>query len=204
MDSSNTALLIIDVMNSCAHEKCEIPEWNIHFTKIRKMVPKLEEFITSFRTTTGAPVIFGRTLPWQKDYLAHNINELYEDEKFSYYTKDRSGFAEKFYVITPQKGDIVTDKDTNDALASPKLIGELSKRNIKYLVVTGIFTDGCVMATIIGGFSKGYNFIVLKDLVETTDSNTRQEIQKHLLEFTFPYMFARVTTSEDFLKTWNE
>lgn len=41
MNPDNVALLIIDVINSCAHDKCEIPQWNIHFTKIRKMVPRL-------------------------------------------------------------------------------------------------------------------------------------------------------------------
>ena len=119
MNSNNTALFIIDVINSCAHEKCEIPEWNIYFSKIRAMIPKLEKFIEEYRKVIGGPVIFGRTLPWQKEYLAHNVNELYEDDRFSYYTKDKSGFAEEFYQIVPKNGDIVTDKDTNDALANP-------------------------------------------------------------------------------------
>lgn len=202
MNKENTALLVIDVINSCAHEKCEIPEWDIHFSKIREMVPRLEKFIEEYRQRIGGLMIFGRTMPWQKEYLAHNVNELYEDERFSYYTRDRSGFAEEFYKVKPQNGDIVTDKNTNDALTNPELADELERRGIRYLLIVGVFTDGCVLATVIGGFSRGYNLIVLKDLVETTDSKTRQEIQKHLLEFTFPYMFARVTDSQQMLNDW--
>lgn len=202
MNKENTALLVIDVINSCANEKCEIPEWDIHFSKIREMVPRLEKFIEEYRQRIGGLMIFGRTMPWQKEYLAHNVNELYEDERFSYYTRDRSGFAEEFYKVKPQNGDIVTDKNTNDALTNPELADELERRGIRYLLIVGVFTDGCVLATVIGGFSRGYNLIVLKDLVETTDSKTRQEIQKHLLEFTFPYMFARVTDSQQMLNDW--
>ncbi len=202
MNSQNTALIIIDIINSCAHQKCEIPEWKISFNKIRVMVPRLNTFIDEFRATVGGPVIFGKTQPWQKEYLADNINELYEDEQFSYYSKDLSGFAEEFYGITPSKDDIITTKDTNDALADPKLIAQLQARGIKYIVTTGVFTDGCVLATVVSGFSKGFNFVVLKDLVETTDSPTRQRLQKDLLEFTFPYMFARVVSSEEFLSNW--
>jgi nicotinamidase-related amidase len=202
MNSQNTALLIVDVINSCAHEKCEIPEWKIYFSKIRSMIPRLNAFIEKYRTEVGGLIIFGKTLPWRQEYLAENVNELYSDKRFSYYSKDTSGFAEEFYGITPQKDDLVIDKNTNDALANPKLIKELEKRGIKYIVTTGIFTDGCVLATVVGGFSKGYNFIILKDLVETTDSKTRQEIQKYLLDYTFPYLFGRVITSDELINSF--
>jgi nicotinamidase-related amidase len=199
MTKDNTALLIVDVVNSCAHEKCEIPEWKVTFEKVRQMVPKLATFISDFRQTFTGPVIFGRTRPWQKEYLAHNINELYEDDKYAYYTPDRSGFAEEFYVIKPQPGDIITDKDTNDALTDPHLLAQLQEQKIRYIAVTGAFTDGCVLATVIGGFTKGYSMVVLKDLVETTDSSQRQRIQEDLLTYTFPYMFARVISSDELL-----
>lgn len=204
MTRDNTALLIVDIINSCTHKKCEIPEWNVTFGKVRQMVPRLDTFISDFRQRFTGPVIFGRTKPWQKEYLAHNINELYEDDKYLYYTPDRSGFAESFYLIKPQPDDIVTDKNTNDALTDPRLLRQLEQRGIRYIAVTGVFTDGCVLATVIGGFTKGYNMIVLKDLVETTDSPQRQRIQEDLLSYTFPYMFARVTDSKELLHNIEE
>lgn len=204
LTTTNTALLVIDVINSCAHEQSEIPEWGIHFSKVRQMVPRLETFIAQFRQTFQGPVIFGRTLPWQKEYLAHNINELYEDHRAYYYTPDRTGFAEEFYRVQPEPGDIVTAKATNDTLTDPKLLATLEKRGIRYLVVTGVFTDGCILATVIGGFTKGYNMLVLSDLVETTDLPQRQRIQKDLLTYTFPVMFARVLSSSNLLKHYKK
>ncbi len=175
---TNTALIIVDVINSCAHEDFEIPQWNIHFTKIRKMIPKLNGFIEKFRSHYTGPVIFGKTVPWRKEFLASNVNELYEQEKYSYYSKDTSGRSEEFYGIKPQEGDLIFDKKTNDVLTKNNLVTELEQRKIKYLVVTGVFSDGCVLATVLGGFAKGFNIIVPRDLCETTDSPTRQLIQQ--------------------------
>lgn len=109
MNSNNTTLLIVDVINSSAHEKCEIPKWGIHFTKIRKMVPKLNKFVKEFRKTIDGTIIFSKTCPWRKEYLADNINELYGDKRFAYYNKDTSGFSEQFYDIKPEEGDLVFD-----------------------------------------------------------------------------------------------
>lgn len=197
--TDNTGLLIVDVINSCAHTDYEIPEWSIYFSKIREMVPRLVDFIKDFREKSGGPIIFGKTVPWRKDFLADNVNELYEDDKFAYYSKDTSGRAEEFYMIKPEDGDLVFEKDTNDAMTNQNLLDELQKRKIKYLMVAGVFTDGCVLATVLGAFSRGFNVIVLKDLCETTDSPTRQLLQQKMFEFTFPYMFARVVTSKEVL-----
>lgn len=201
MGKSNTALLVIDVINSCAHKNCEIQKWKITFSKIREMVPKLEGFIESYRNEINKNVVLTTTVPWRKEFVAENINELYEDPNAIYYTEDTSGFAEEFYLLKPKEADLIIDKNTNDAFADERLIKYLKERKIKYVVTTGLFTDGCVLASAAGGFSRGYNMVVLKDLVETTDSKTRQQLQKLLIKFTFPFIFARTLSSQEFLKS---
>ena len=204
MSSTNTALLVIDVINSCADERYEIPKVDIGFSRIREVVPKLEKFLKQYRKVVNGMVIFVKTTPWRKEFLTANINELYTDPKAAYYSEDTSGFAEEFYKVTPQKGDTIFTKNHYDAFVNPKLDKTLKGRGIKYLVVAGIFGDGCVLATVCGGFSKGYNFVILKDLIETTDSKTRQELQKYLKEFTWPIMYGRTLTSSEFLKAWKK
>lgn len=202
MNADNTAFLIIDVINSSAHEACEIPEWGIRFSKIRAMVPRLNRFVQEYRGKIGGLLIFGTTVPWRKEYVGENVNELYEDKRFVYYSKDASGFPEQFYGIQPQESDIIVDKKNNDAFSNPKLVKKLEEKGIKYIIVAGAFTDACVLASVVGGFSRGYNMVVLQDLVETTDMQKRQNIQKELLEFTFPYLFARVIFSGELLEGW--
>lgn len=204
MNTKNSALLVIDIVNFCAHQKCERPEWNIHFSKIRKMVPRLEAFIEKFRTIVKAPIIFCNLVPWQKEFLPDNLKELYTDPNACYYKKDNSGFPEKFYQLKPHEGDIVITKNNYDAFTSKTLEKFLKDKKIRYLVVTGVFGDGCVMATICGGFSQGYNFVILKDLIETMDHQTRQDLQRLLKDFTWPVMYGKTMDSEDFLKSWEK
>lgn len=202
MNKNNTALLVIDPVNSCAHEQCETPKRNIYFSKIRSMLPKLASFISQYKKRVGGLVIYTTITPWNKEHLAENINELYTDPKAFYYSEDTSGFDEKFHTVIPSKEDLVFAKNTYDVFTNEDLLKELKKRNIKYIVITGIFTDGCVLASIASGFAKGFNFVILKDLIETTDNQTRQQLQKLLIDYTFPKMYGKTITSSELLSSF--
>ena len=202
MNSKNTALLVIDIINGCCDKNLEEPKWDVHFTKIRKMIPKLVKFIKDFKKTVGSQVIFVNITPWIKEHLPKNIKELYTDPKAFCYSDDNTGFSEEFYLVKPEKDDITLIKNTYDAFANPKLKKLLKKKKIQYLLITGVFTDGCVLATICGGFQAGFNFIILKDLIETTDVKKRQILQKCLKEYTFPTMYGKTITSKEFLRSW--
>jgi len=193
----DTALLVVDVINQCCHAKCEIKKWNLCFNKIRKMIPGLKKFISRYRDA-GGEVIFVNCTSWKKEFLAKNIIELYKDPKCRYYSSDKSGFSEKFFELKPEKKDLVVTKNTYDAFTNPKLDRFLKKHKVKYVVVAGIFGDGCVHSTIQGGFSEGYNFIILKDLIETTDIKVRQKLQNLLKEYTWPVIFGKTINSKDF------
>ncbi|MCB9813145.1 MAG: cysteine hydrolase [Pseudomonadales bacterium] len=200
MDKVNTALLVIDPVNSCAHEKCETPEWNIYFSKIRKMLPKLDEFVKRYRKEVGGLVVLTTITPWTKEHLPDNLNELYTDPEAEYYSEDATGFDEEFYTVKPEKSDFVIAKNTYDAFTNEDLLKKLKEKGIRYIVIAGIFSDGCVLASVVSGFAKGFNFVILKDLIETTDDKTRQELQKLLIKFTFPKMYGKTITSDELLK----
>ncbi len=199
IDADKTALLVIDIINSCCSEKCEIKQWNISFRKIRKMVPKLEKFIKHYKQL-GGHVIYTNCVPWDKRHLPKNIIELYKDPNARYYSSDKTDFSEKFFMLKPGKNDHIITKNSYDAFTNPKLEKILKKLKVKYLVVTGVFADGCVHATIQGGFSKGYNFIIVKDLVETTDVKIRQDLQKKLKLYTWPILFGKTIDSKELIK----
>lgn len=196
---SRTVLIIIDVVNSCCDERCEIKKWRITFKKIRKMVPKLQRFIDRYRYS-GGEVVFIKCVPWRKECLAKNVVELYKDPRCRYYTSDRTGFSEEFYGVKPKSGDKVFAKNTYDAFTSLGLQRLLKKKKISHVLITGIFGDGCVNATINGGFSTGYNLIMIKDLIETTDVKDRQKHQKILKEQMWPTMYGKTIESEDIWK----
>lgn len=202
MTKNNTVLLVIDPINSCAHEKCEIPKWNIQFSKIREMLPKLAGFISDYRKRIGGTIAFTTITPWNKENLPNNMNELYKDPKSYYYSDDTTGFNEQFYGVKPDKEDLVFVKNAYGAFTNKEMVAEFEKRGIRYIVMTGMFTDGCVLATIVNGFSRGYNFVILKDLIETTDDPKRQKLQELLTSYTFPVMYGKTMTAGEFLESW--
>ena len=146
MNSDNTALLVIDIVNRCCHKKCEKPEWGITFSKIRQMVPKLDKFIGEYRKKFGGLICFAKITPWQEKFLTDNIKELYKDPKAYYYSDDSTGFSEEFYLLKPQKSDFVFTKNHYDCFTDQGFIKELQTRKIRYFVIAGVFTDGCVLS----------------------------------------------------------
>lgn len=194
-----TALLVIDIVNSCCHEKCEDPSIGITYNMIRKMVDgRLLGFVDEYRRQINKNVIVVGLTPWTRDYLPKNIVRLYDESPEAAYFGEE-GFEEEFYHIAPAKADFVVKKNTYDCFASPELINYLEQRGITDLVVCGVFTDGCVLSSIASGFSKGYNFIIPRDLVETTDLPVRQELQSLLLDYTLPIQYGRVVDSSEIL-----
>jgi nicotinamidase-related amidase len=117
IEIKKTALLVIDVINSCCHEDCEIRKSGISFSKIRDMLPKLQDFIANYRQA-GGNVIFINCVPWRKEFLPSNINELYQDPNCEYYSSGISGFDEKFFELSPEENDFVITKKSYDAFTS--------------------------------------------------------------------------------------
>jgi nicotinamidase-related amidase len=190
----NSVLLVIDVINSCAHPDFEDPARNIHYSKIRQMVPRLASFISSFKGL-GGRVILTTTVPWQESFLPENINELYRNNEVArYWSQDRSGRAERFYQLHAD-GALVFAKNTYDAFADEDLLHALEEMQARYVIITGIFGDGCVMASICGAFSRGYHLVIARDLIETTDDADRQLLQEQLKQRTWPLMYGTTLES---------
>jgi len=200
MNSQNTALVVIDIVNGCCHEQCE--DGNLKFGKIRSMVPGLISFIKQFKETIKGQVIYTKITPWTKEFLPPNLRELYTDPACVYYSTDTTGFSEKFYEVQPEADDIVVTKNTYDTFADNAFRQIIWDKGIKYLIITGVFTDGCVLATVCGGFQAGCNFVILKDLIETTDEQVRQELSGYLMRYTFPIMYGKTMTSKEFIDGW--
>jgi nicotinamidase-related amidase len=195
----NTALLVVDVMNACAHERHEDPGRGIRFSRIRAMVPRLAAFVEAFRGLGGA-VLLVKSVPWQERFLPDNLNELYrEDAGARYWSADRSGHAEQLYGL-PEEGAEVFTKCSYDAFTCAELVAALERRRIRYVIVAGVFGDGCVLATICGGFARGYRLVMAADLIETTDDPGRQAVQAHLKARTWPQMYGATLDGAEILR----
>ena len=198
------ALLVIDVTNACCQEKYE--KYGNKFGKVRKMVPRLVRFIDWYKKNTGGIVIYINIVKWIRKHLTHNINRLYdENPETEYYDDpDLPKEALDFYMVKPKSDDFVVTKNSYDAFTAPKLKSILKRHKIQDLLITGVYSTGCVNATINGAFSNGFSMIIMDDLVETFDDPENQKLQKSLKERNWHYMYGPVIKTNDFVKLTNK
>ncbi len=196
-------LIVVDPINSCCSEKFERPEWNIRYSKIRQMIPRLRKFTDEYRKI-GGQIIWVRATPWTEEFLPGNINRLYhENPHATFYTQKDVGESVEFYKgISVQVTDKVFTKNTYSAFADPHLQRFIKKQGADTILISGVFAEGCVNATIVDGFTKGFFTIILSDLVETMDDIQQQAHKKHLLTHQWPLMYGHVMTSNEFLKNF--
>jgi nicotinamidase-related amidase len=195
--TSNYPLIVIDVVKGCCNNQYEKPEWDIHFKKIRKMLPHLNTYVKKHRDN-GGQIIWITPTPWTKANLPNNINKLYhENPDATFYVEDHIDEYNEFpESIEVDERDIVLEKNNYSAFTNPKLSEYLDDA---YLIA-GVYADGCVNATIVEGWSKGYFTYILGDLVEAMDSERKQNQKTQLLKYGWPYMYGHVINSKDLYK----
>jgi len=194
-------LIAVDPINSCCSEKFERPELDITYSRIRQMIPRLGKFTDEYRKL-GGQIIWIRATPWTEEFLPKNINRLYrENPQATFYTqKDVEGSVEFYNGITVHASDKVFTKNTYSAFADQRLRDFIKKQGADTVLISGVFAEGCVNATIVDVFTRGLFTIILSDLVETMDDKHQQVHKKHLLTHQWPLMYGHVMTSNEFLK----
>lgn len=198
-------LIVVDLVNSCCREKFERPEIDITSSRIRRMVPRLREFADEHRRF-GGRIIWVRSTPWRAEYLPKNINRLYrENPCATFYTEHDVEESVEFYDgISPREPDEIVTKNTYSAFADVRLLKLFQENRWDTYLLSGVFAEACVNATLIDGFTKGLFTIILSDLVETMDDKEQQTHKKHLLTHQWPLMYGHVMTSSEFLKKFAE
>lgn len=198
-------LIAVDPINSCCSTKFERPEIDITFNRIRRMIPRLAEFADKYRKL-GGKIIWVRSTPWKEEYLPININRLYhENPQATFYTDHGAEESIKFYPpIHPHRIDETHTKNTYSAFAEGSLHRLFQKHKWDTYLLSGVFAEACVNATLIDGFSRGLFTVILSDLVETMDDKAQQAHKRHLLTHQWPLMYGHVMTGPEFLEKLGE
>jgi len=194
-------LIVVDLMNGCCSEKFERPEINITFNRIRRMIPRLVDFTDEYRRV-GGRIIWVRSTPWREEYLPKNINRLYRENPYAtFYTEHDVEESVEFYDgISPRKPDKIFTKNTYSAFADVHIQKLFREHRWDTYLLSGVFAEGCVNATLIDGFTRGLFTIILSDLVETMDDEEQQTCKKHLVTHQWPLMYGHVMTTNEFLR----
>ena len=97
--------------------------------------------------------------------------------------------------MAPKENELVVQKHGYDAFFATNLDPALRSRGISTLVVTGVMTDICVLATVTAAVHREYRVIVVNDAVATL----WPEVQKIALDL-IERAYGWVATTEEVLK----
>jgi len=129
------------------------------------MIPRLEDFVGKARLI-GTDIIWIRMVEDIPD-VNDNIRARIESHgDFIFYRRGTKGFD--YYKLSPEPNDTEITKFSYSAFsirATPNLDNYLKRKDIKTLVVTGVYTSRCVFTTASGAVERGYNVFIPPDLV---------------------------------------
>jgi len=196
LEPKRTALLIIDMQKGFMNpgEAMAVPPaWDI--------VPTIKE-LAEFCRQKGIPVVY--TEYCYNENIPILLGDLHPEHKRAV-PGEPTGFGrpsscclegeenvDTIPGLKPEPGEAVVRKYWYDAFNQTALDGALRSKDIKSLIITGIMTDICVFATIVGAFNHEYKMVVVKDATATLWPN----IQEATLDI-IQRAYARVTTAKE-------
>ncbi len=180
LEPGRTALLVVDMQRGFVlpGEAMEVPT-------AREAVPQIRALVDLFRARR-LPVVFTEFVYSESAPLL--VGELHPEHKPAP-RGAKTGFglpsssclegtpsAETIDELRPLPGELVVRKRWYDGFAGTPLDGALRARGITSLVVTGTMTDICVLATVIGAFTREYRVTVVEDGVATLWPETQRAV----------------------------
>jgi nicotinamidase-related amidase len=196
----NKALLVIDYTENACFEIYQNPRYNLRLSKVREIVSSLEKLLAFQRTRERGEIIWVKSCLWIKKYLHPNIIRFYDDNpKAEFYSVKPGG--ENFYHVRPDEHDKVFEKNMYSAFSGTqgRLDEYLKKRNIGNLIISGIYSTGCINATICEAFHLGYKLTIIKDCIETFDEPGKQAFQSYLLN-DWALMYGKVVNLSHYME----
>jgi nicotinamidase-related amidase len=179
----NICLIVVDYTESCCLKKYEKPEWKCTMSAVRAIAERIGNLVALFRGSNLGPVVWIRPCPWVPGRVHPNIQALYEQNPNARFYSDGTG-STTFYKVQPLAGEPVFEKNLYSAFSGTagRLDAYLREGAIERLVICGVYSTGCVNATVCEAFHHGYRLTIVRDCVETFDDEYKQRFQRHLLK----------------------
>ena len=190
LDPSKTALLIVDMQKYQAGEGGNLPKFfraiygpaaeEGAVKKGREIVKIIRRLLAAFRKA-GATVVylaFGSLTDDGSDLVPYV--RLWNDV-----SRKKTGLTAIVPVtdpgyaimdeIAPRPGEPLINKTAQGAFGASSLDHVLKQMGIETLVVTGMYTNHCVISTCIGGADAGYRVIVPADAIGTWNERLHEQ-----------------------------
>lgn len=104
----------------------------------------------------------------------------------------RGSWGWEFYLLKPDKEDVILEKKYYDLFSNPELKRILNTRSVGRVIVTGLYAEVCVLTTAQRAFTEGFQVVIPADLVASVAH--RVDLRKAALGVASGY-FADVVES---------
>jgi nicotinamidase-related amidase len=179
----SAALLVIDMQNDFCHPQgfcCR--ELKLDSNPVRAIIPKIAVLI-SWARQLGLPVIYTR------ESHRPDLSDLSQSKRLRYenagYPVGSQGHMGRFLIqgdlgckiigeLAPKQDDLQIDKPAQSAFIGTSLERTLCQKGITHLLVTGVTTQCCVLATYRDANDLGFYSLLLEDCCGAFDSKAHQ------------------------------
>jgi nicotinamidase-related amidase len=145
---SHTALLVVDMQNDYLSEGGASHRRHGTVSAMRDIIPPLQKLLTSARHA-GILVVYIQMTFDQEMRLLSDVEYLRRIKRYGetpMLVKNTWGH-EVVPELAPQPGDMIVEKQRSSAFVGTNLDLLLRSSHIQSVIVTGIVTQGCVLAT---------------------------------------------------------
>jgi ureidoacrylate peracid hydrolase len=163
---SHTALLVVDMQNDYVSESGASHKRHGSVSAVRAIVPPLQKLLDSARQTDALLVYIQMTFDAQLRLLSDvdYVRRIKRYGETPMVVKGTWGHA-VIDELSPQPGDMVVEKQRSSAFVGTNLDLLLRSNHIQSVIVTGVVTQGCVMATASSALLHDYYVTVVNDCV---------------------------------------
>lgn len=174
----HTALLIIDMQNDFCHpDGFNRSELNLDVTSIRAIIPSIQT-VLNWARKQGLVVIFTReSHPPDLSDLTSSKQQRYTNAgspigapgKMGRFLIQGEQGAQIIEELHPLPHELQLDKPAHSCFVNTQLDHKLRSQKITHLIITGVTTQCCVLATYRHASDLGYYCLLLDDCCATFD-----------------------------------
>jgi nicotinamidase-related amidase len=210
LDPRHTALVIVDMQYSSAARGSTAGDFlQSHFPQLHSyyfdrldnvVVPSITRLIAHFRRHSRQVVFLrvGSHLPDGTDFEPNRRSREQQLEEsyhlrpvLTYLGDDNARILEE---LVPTQSDLMLTKVSRGAFNSTGIDQMLRNMSINSLVVTGVATDACVMATALDAADRGYRTVLVEDATATV-----APILHSAALLMFGHLYGRVVTTDQII-----
>jgi nicotinamidase-related amidase len=197
---AETALLVVDVQNDFVDDKGRVGRDGSDMRPLQQAVDQINRLIAGARQA-GAYVFYITVehgpqvdnTPYQARYERRGMTP--EDTICHTGTWGAALYDKLAY---PKPGEPRFVKHGYDAFEIPVLAGELHRRGVRAVVVTGVVTELCVRATVMSAFERGFFPIVPREATASDEPAIAEEALVSIDRW-----YGEITSVDEVLQRWH-